>query len=231
MDLISFFKGKEDELLNRYKQLRERGRALNHLLVEQLPKAAIHECAKKLGLLKGATLVLGNEDELSVLFDYCLYTHRRGGKNVIDRYLETSPPPATSDEMLLLKAMSNSYYSLFLVEDVQTGKGATLRDLLRDKTLFLMDIGMGQSAVPGLMFAGRVLPLADFHMSSGAVIPLQGEGVRQEVMLILKKFLQHKKEGDVLFSPGQEAAFSAQIIRALLRAGALDTLMYRDIES
>jgi hypothetical protein len=144
MSLMASFK-KDNELLNRYKWLREVGRNLNHRLAEQLPKRALSECRKKLGLLKGNTLVLSNEDELCVLFDYCLYNYQRGGKNVINRYLETSPPPATSDKMILLKAMSDSYYSLFLVEDIQTGKGTTLRDLFRDKTLFLMDIGWGEA--------------------------------------------------------------------------------------
>ncbi len=229
--LSAFFKGKEDPVLNRYKQLRARGRALNDLLIKQLPKTAIRECAKKLGLLEGKTLVLDSEHELSVLFDYCLYTHRRGNKTVIDRYLAQAPPAVLSEEdMRLLNAMSNAYYSLFVVDAVQTDKGVTLHDLLRDKTFFLMDTGFGQSARPGLMLAGRVLPLADFAMSSGAFIPLQGTAVRHQVESILKKFQKHKKVGDVVFSPAQEAAFSAQVIRGLLRAGAFDMLMYRDVE-
>ena len=231
MGLIAFFEGKEDPVLNRYKELRARGRALNDRLIKQLPKTAIRECAKKLGLLEGKTLVLDSEHELSVLFDYCLYSHRRGNKTVIDRYLEHAPPAVPSEEdMRLLNAMSNAYYSLFLVDAVQTDKGATLHDLLRDKTFFLMDTGLGQSVRPELMLAGRVLSLADFAMNSGAFIPLQGTAVKQEVGSIVKKFQKHKKAGDVVFSPAQEGAFSAQIIRVLLRAGAFDRLMFRDIE-
>lgn len=229
MDLMAFFK-RDDELLNRYQRLRETGRNLNHRLVKQLPKAALSECGKKLGILKGKTLVFGDEHELSVLFDYCLYNYRRNGKSVIDRHLELSPPPAISDERLLVEAMSHSYYSLFLVEDIQTDKGATLRDLLCDETLCLIDIGIGQSARPGMILAGRVLPLADFHMTSGALIPVQGQEMRRQVMLIVQKFLKNKKAGEVLFSPSHEAAFSAQIIRTLLRAGALDTTVYRGTE-
>jgi hypothetical protein len=233
MNLLSFFKGfKDNGQLNRYKRLREVGRNLNNILVERLPKAAIQECGKKLGLLKGHTFVLGSEDELSVLFDYCLYNYRQGGKNSIERYLEHSPPPALSDEMILLQGMVNSYYSVFLVEDIQKGRGATLRDMLRDTTLSLLDIGIGKSGRPGMVFAGRVLPLADFHMTSGAFILLRRALVEKTVMPILKKFLPLKKpEGDFRFSPSQEASLSTQIIRAALRAGALDNMRYRDIES
>lgn len=232
MSLLSFIAGNEDEVLERYKELRERGRELNDLLIKQLTKTAILECAKKLGLREGKTLVLDSEDELSVLFDYCLYSHRLSGKSTIDRYLESAPPSTLlDDERLLLKAMSDSYYSLFLVDAVEAGKGGTLRDLVRDETLFLMDIGLGQSARSGLMLAGRVLPLPDFNMSSGALIPVEGDEVRQQVTFILKKFIKHKKPGGVVLSPGQEAAFSAQIIRVLLRAGLFDNIRYREIES
>ncbi|MGF1614811.1 MAG: hypothetical protein ACFCVA_13125 [Gammaproteobacteria bacterium] len=230
MSLLSFIAGSEDEVLKRYKRLRERGRELNDLLIKQLTKTAIRECAKKLGLLEGKTLVLDREDELSVLFDYCLYSHRLSGKNTIDRYLESSSTFALlDDERLLLKAMADSYYSLFLVDAVQPGKGGILSDLLRDETLFLMDIGLGQSARPGLMLAGRVLRLPDFNMTSGALIPVEGDDVRQQVALILKNFLKHKDPGDVVLSPGQEAAFSAQVIRALLRSGLFDRIRYKEI--
>ena len=229
MNLISLFKN--DELLSRYKRLREVGRNLNSHLVTLVPKAALLECGKKLGLVQGKTLALDNEEELSILFDYCLYNYRRGGKNIIERYLETSPTLATEDEMILLKAKLNSYYSLFSVEEVHQGRGATLRDILRDKTLLLMDLGIGTSAIPGMLFAGRVIPLADFHMTTGTFIPVSDKRlVEKAIMPIVKKFLRHgKPTDDSIFSPGQKAALVAQIIRVLLRAGSLDRMMYQDI--
>lgn len=229
MNLIPLFK--DDELLNRYRRLREVGRNLNNHLVTLVPKAALLECGKKLGLVQGKTLVLDNEEELSILFDYCLYNYRHGGKNIIERYLETSPTLATEDEMILLKGKLDSYYSLFSVEEVHQGRGATLRDILRNKTLLLMDLGIGKSAVPGLLFAGRVVPLADFHMTTGTFIPVSDKRlVEKAIMPIVNKFLRHNKPtDDSIFSPGQEAALAAQIIRVLLRAGSLDKMIYQDI--
>lgn len=229
MNLISLFK--DDELLNRYKRLREVGRNLNNHLVTLVPRAALLECGKKLGLVQGKALVLDDEEELSILFDYCLHNYRRGGKNIIERYLETSPTLATADEMILLKGKLSSYYSLFSIEEVHQGRGATLRDILRNKTLLLMDLGIGKSAVPGLLFAGRVIPLADFHMTTGTFIPVSNKGlIEKEIMSIVNKFLRHSKQaGDSIFSPGQEAALAAQIIRVLLRAGSLDRMIYQDI--
>jgi hypothetical protein len=127
--------------------------------------------------------------------------------------------------------MLNSYYSLFSIEEIHQGRGATLRNILRDKTLFLMDLGIGKSAVPGMLFAGRVIPLADFHMTTGTFIPVSDKRlVEKAIMPIVNKFLRHgKPTGDSMFSPGQEAALAAQIIRVLLRAGSLDRMMYQDI--
>jgi hypothetical protein len=101
MGLISFLKDKEN--LEEYKRLRVAGRGLSLRIIEKLPKPAVQECAKKLGLLKGKTLVLGSEDELSVLFDYCLYNYRKGGKTAIQRFMEESPPPPDSEQRLSLE--------------------------------------------------------------------------------------------------------------------------------
>ncbi len=175
-------------------------------------------------------LVLDNEDELTVLFDYCLHNYRRADKNIIERYLETSPPPASSDEMLVLQGKLKSYYSVFSVKEVRKGKGATLLDVIKNKEILLMDIGIGQSAVPGLVFAGRIVPVEDFYMTTGTFLPVSNKQVLEKgIIPVFNKFLRHKQAGEVNFSPAQEAALSAQIIRLLLRAGALDKMMYRDI--
>ncbi|MFZ4702191.1 MAG: hypothetical protein ACOYMG_19285, partial [Candidatus Methylumidiphilus sp.] len=71
--------GFNQERIDRYKQLRAIGRDLNMILVKQLPKAAVAECGKKLGIYKAGTLILNNDDEIAILFDYCLYHYRRGG--------------------------------------------------------------------------------------------------------------------------------------------------------
>ncbi|HIE00433.1 MAG TPA: hypothetical protein EYP59_09110 [Thiotrichaceae bacterium] len=206
-----------------YKHIREVGRNLNSEIITQLSKSDITECGKKLGIVKNKTLQLSNEEELSVLFDYCLYSYRQGGKNPIERYIENTPPSENSDDLRLLQAMSQSYYSMFTIEEVYPEQGATIRDRLRNNQLFLMDIGIGKGGMPGMLFAGRVLPFADFYMSSGAIIPLQDKGLIEEIMLIVKKFMKHKKqEGNLLFSPAHEAAFSAQIIRAVLRTWAFE---------
>ena len=77
----------QEGLVERYKQLRSVSRKLNLTLIKQLPKVAVPECGKKLGIFKAGTLTLNNDDEIAILYDYCLHHYRRGGKNTIERYL------------------------------------------------------------------------------------------------------------------------------------------------
>jgi hypothetical protein len=56
-------------LVQDYRRSRKIAMKLNHRLVETLGKDVMDEGGRKLGILKEGTLVLGSEDELSVLMD------------------------------------------------------------------------------------------------------------------------------------------------------------------
>lgn len=135
-------------VLARYKQLRQVGLALNNKLVATLSKDVLHEGGKQLGILKNNTLVFDTEDEVAVLMDYCLHDVRRKGMNAIDRFLAESPPPAGSDEMLMLKAKQQAWYSLFQVTAIERGLGVHVRDLLCDEPQLIVDVGFSQTHIP-----------------------------------------------------------------------------------
>lgn len=219
-----------NDVLDRYKRFREAGRNLNLTLVKQLPKDAVPECGKKLGISKAGTLILNNDDEIAVLFDYCLYHYRRGNKTVIERYLE-SPPAADSLEMALLQAMLQARFSAFMIMKITPRQGAVLRDLVQGDTLDLADIGVSETGAPGTVLVGRLLPLPDFYMSSGALIPLPEPVYQEHLLPVVKKFMpdgpsaQHRP-----MSATQTAAYVAQMIRVALHAGGADNVFYSDIE-
>ena len=85
MNLVSF--SQDQQALAEYKSLRAKSRHLNSTLTKLLPKSAIMDGAKRLGLRKGKLLTFGEEDEISILLDYCLYSFRRGGKTIIEGIL------------------------------------------------------------------------------------------------------------------------------------------------
>ncbi|QSA96302.1 hypothetical protein [Methylococcus sp. EFPC2] len=222
---------RRSERAGRYQQLRKAGRELNAVLAKQVPKTAIGECGKKLGIYKAGNLILNNDDEIAILFDYAIHHYRRGGKTVIERYLEQSPPEPGSDAATLLQAMQQSRYSVFRVVEIEPNQGARLHDLLRGDSLDLMDLGLAATGTPGVVLAGMVLPLDDFHISSGSLIPLP-EGVFEEKILpVADKFMAADADGTrPVLSPAQAASFAAQVIRIALYAGGEDNTFYTDIE-
>ena len=235
MKWFSFFKSKPrqdiEERIDRYKEWRAAGRDLNLALIKQLPQAALPECGKKVGLVKAGTLILNNDDEIAVLYDYCLHHYLRGGKNAIERYLENTPPPSESREATLLNAMLDSRYSVFKVLEIRPHQGASLLDLVRGDTLGLMDISVSETGEPGLVLSGRILRLEDFHLSSGTLIPLPEPVFDDKIKPILRKFLKSDEPGEKpQMSPGQQAAFTAEILRVSLHAGGEDNVFYTDME-
>lgn len=177
------------EILARYKHLRAIGRQLNDKLVKRLGKDVLDEAGKKLGILQGGTLVFNFEDETSVLMDYCLYDVRRKGHNAVEQYLLDALPDPESDEMACLRAMQHPVYSVFLVESVLSGFGVTVRDLLSNKTIVIVDIGFGDTAEAGVLFASRLLFHEGFAMTTGAALPigLPPEDQRESISKMLAK--------------------------------------------
>ena len=219
------------ELLDRYRHFRSVGRELNLTLVKQLPKVAVPECGKKLGLYKAGTLILNNDDEIAILYDYCLYHYRRGGKNAIERYMNNSPPEPDSTEMAILVAMMASYHSTFKVIDIHPHLGVSLQDFLSNNIINLIDISLSETGFPGLVVTGRILPFVDFHMSSGTLIPLPESVYQEKIIPIIQKFTRNDEAGTkAKLSVGLEAALTAELIRVSLQAGGADNTFYTDIE-
>lgn len=224
------FSVEDEELLRTYKRIRNVQKALNADLVSRLPKNTVLESAKRLGLTRGKAMIFNSVHESTVLFDYCLYSARTGGKTPVEWYAAKTPPPPDSDEMTVFRAMLDSYFFIFTVRRVYKGRGISLYNLQKDKEILLMDIGFGETAVPNMLLAGRILSFQDFHMSAGAFLPLSDKPVMDAVMPIVDKWLlDHPEWGRTKPSPGLEANVSAQIIRAALRAGAMDSVEYQEM--
>lgn len=231
--LLSLFRrsrNEDDEArLERYKQCRALGRRYNLTLIKLLPPPALPECAKKLGLYKAGTLILNQDDEIAIAYDYCLHHYRRAGKTVIDRALETSPPAPGTLEAAYLQTMVQARFSLFRVMDIRPHRGARLLDLVTQEPVDLLDIGLSSTGLPDMIVAGRLLCFEDFTMSSGTLIPIPGPVFESRIQPVIRKFLPGDTAARPRPSPAQQAAFEAQILRIALHAGE-DTSFFTDIE-
>jgi hypothetical protein len=216
------------EFLPRYLRLREVGRSVASALVKRLPKDVLDEGGTRLGILRGGVLVFDSEDEMAVLMDFCIHDIRRHGRNAVEAYLEEAPYPPDSDEMIFLQGLKDAYYSLFLIEAAEPGIGVQVRDAARGGTTFIMDVGFGRSAVPGLILATRILSPENFAMTTGAGLPL-GPIPEQGRAAWLKQFADIWKV-DALGPPSKEQAsnMAATIIKASLQKGAASSVVYED---
>jgi len=174
------------ELVEKYKRFREVNREFNNILTRKVSKNAIHNCGIKLGIMRGDTLVFEDEQEMDVLIDYCIYDYYENGQNAVSRYMSESPPSPGSDEYVVLKAMSEAFYTLVQIEQILKGVGVQADDLFGERRYLLTDTGLGKTGVKGLVIATRLLPFADFVMTSGAPLPIDPE-VTEEILDFIKQ--------------------------------------------
>jgi hypothetical protein len=68
--------------------------------------------------------------------------------------------------------MQQAFYSVFMVEQAERGLGIAARDLVSDKSVVIVDLGLGSTAKRGLLLAGRAMPFDEYYMTTGAALPL-----------------------------------------------------------
>lgn len=148
-------------------------------------------------------------------------------------------PTAESDEYLVLKAMSESYYSIIQVEDIVEGVGIRAHDTLRDKRFLLVDMGFSRTALEGLVIAARLIPFEDFVMTSGAALPVDADTLIKITDLLMQRFVggpdkcrdfSVKQKARRAAHSAQQADLAATIIRLCLEADASSRIAYEDAE-
>jgi len=178
MDLFGFCKASSPQpkvfkdIVAQYQQLRPIRLRLNDELVHRLSRDVLDDGAKRIGIFHDGTFVFENEDETSVLMDYCIYNVYRKGRNAVEQYLCDCPPDPDSDEMACLRAMQHGTYALVAVLRVEPGVGCHVRNLFTEETRLLVDIGLSKTAQPGTVIATRLLDFGGFVAAGGAALPL-----------------------------------------------------------
>ena len=219
------------KLVARYKELRKIMCDLqNDTLLKYVSKRALDVCGKKLGILQNNTFVLDDMDQIGVVMDYCIYDYREDGINAVSQYIADSQLDPDSDEYTVVNAMSESFYMLVQVENTMPGVGAIVNDLMGDRQFLLIDLGMGRTAVKGMVIATRLLPFEGFMTTSGAALPVNMETLEE----IFDYAFQHygTEDGEYIeVDIRQKADLTAAIIRMCLEANASEHIRYEDVEN
>jgi hypothetical protein len=224
-------KSSDGDLVDRYKNLRQAARDLNLALIRDLPRQAVPECGKKLGLYKAGTLILNHDDEIAILYDFCLHHYRRAGKTAVERAMEQPFQESDPTQLALLAAMGESIFSVYALESVRPRRGAALRDLIYDRNVEIVDLALSETGQPGSLLAGRLICVGGIVMSSGTMIPVAPEHFEKHILPIVGKFFHGSEARKTeMLSPAQQAALESQILRTALRMGGETTSFYTDME-
>ena len=215
-------------LVDRYAEYRRIAWKLNNeVLPKSLSKSVLGAAGRQLGMLRKNTLVLGNEDELGLLMDYSIHDCREKGGNAVSRYRAEVHLDPDSDEYAVVKAMSESFYTLIEAVEVLPGVGVRVADLWADREYLLIDMGFSKTARKGLVLATRILPFAEFVTTSGAALPVDAQTLRDIRDTVVPR---HKiaQDGKCSLANGRRKAadLTAAIIRLCLESGASDRIQY-----
>jgi len=161
-----------EEVLTRYRALREISKRHQTEAVRFVPHSALLDQARRIRLAIGQTLVAESLDELTLAFDLALYTAPPGRSRGIERYARAAAVPTGSDDEAVLQAMCQARFLIWQVERRHEMAGLIVQDLMREESLWLVDEGLEQTAAEGLSFAMRVITPETFAMTCGVIVPI-----------------------------------------------------------
>jgi hypothetical protein len=202
---------------DRYRTLRAVASRHQNAAVAKVSKTAMNRGATDMGLLDGKTMLLETDQELTILFDHLIYDRVSRGKTPMQRYLDKLPETDDADEALVRGGMSRQVLTLFEIEKVEHGTGLLGRDLLRDRTHFVVDELLSISASPGQTLVLRLLDLGDWFIASGAGFPITSELAAE-----LRELPVPDPE-----TPKDREALAAKIIAAGFESGCTGAVEFR----
>ena len=97
------------------------------------------------------------------------------------------------DEYAVVRAMSESFYTLVRVMEALPRVGVRVLDLWADQEYLLIDMGFSRTARRGLVLATRILPFGEFVTTSGAALPVDGPTLQQIQDSVLPNTKLHRR--------------------------------------
>jgi hypothetical protein len=212
----------DDNLLEAYISYRNISRVLVNKISDLLPKKAILDCGKRLGIVKKKTLLLNNENDFAILWDFCLFHYYVNGKTAIDRYILVHKGSLTFLETEVALTMQTAEFALLVIENTLPNGKVLVKNLLGSgETELLMDRGISLSGKAGLMLASTILRFPKFIMTTGAALPVL---TNSEELELLKSSYKSQNA----FRKQDKAKFIAKFIKFSLEAEASEFIKYEE---
>jgi hypothetical protein len=213
-----------DEVLARYRQLREISLQLHDEILARIPVDALLQQARRLGLTRGKRLILDDVDELNYAYDLAIHTAPPQRSRAIDRYARSARFAAGSDEAIMLEAMRAARFSILSIKRRHETAGLIATDLLRHSEVWLVDMGLEISMSEGDVIATRLCTPERFSMTDGVFVPFDAKLV-EDIAAEMPRRLGGIP-ADVL---SDNRHFAETVYRAALASGVMDRMKYLDL--
>jgi hypothetical protein len=211
-----------EEVLTRYRRLREISKRHQTEAVRYVPHSALLDQARRIGLAVGKTLVAESMDELTLAFDLALYTAPPGRSRGIERYARSAAVAAGSDDEVVLQAMRQARFSVWQVERRHEAVGLVVQDLMRENSLWLVDESLEQTAPEGMSVAMRVIMPETFAMTCGVIVPIDAMLLDEVFEEVLGRI---RGEADAI---ANDRRFATTIYRMTVLEGLMDQVGFVD---
>jgi len=213
-----------DEVLARYRRLREISVQHHHEALGYISGDAMLHQARRLGLARGKTLILDDMDEMNYVYDLAIHTAPAGRSRAIDRYARSARLTAGSDAALVLDAMRTARFSILVMERRHESAGLVATDLFRRTEVWVVDIGLESSLPDGEIIATRLFTPERFAMTAGVQVPFD-LGTIEDLCAELPNSL---RDIDLTALVG-DRRFAEVIYRVALANGVMNRVRYQDL--
>lgn len=158
-------------VLNSYLHRRAVAIRLSNLLVQSLSAKTLRHAASELNMMIDDAIVIDSEMVQDILMDFAIHSCRINGRSTARLFYDTQGPHDHEDREVL-QSMTRGYYSFFRVLETERALGLWAWDILQDKQVYIVDIGLGTSVSRNSILASRVFPFDDYLITGGASLPI-----------------------------------------------------------
>lgn len=217
------------ERWEQYQQVRAAGRELVNRMAETISPAHVRIAARLLGMEHNGVLTTGNGPGLAILADFMHHEVVVEGMTLVEKYIHDHPPAAGSLDEAILQSMRKGIYTILRLDEPLEHNNWRAQDLFFEQSLILVDRGFGETGQAGMLMAGRLLPVGDYYMTAGAMLPLEPVTVirlTRSLAPIIGRVGPQTKEKMQRMSRQKHAEMVAHIARQAMEAGGLEAVDY-----
>jgi hypothetical protein len=215
------------DILARYRRLRQISKEQHEAVLDIIAPNILLDWARQLDLTVGRTVVLENDNEMTLPEDLAIYLPRLGHSHPLERYAQLARFAPGSNEAIVLAAMRQARFSLWRIERRHPTTGLILRDLLRGEETWLVDEAMEKNAPLGVEMAARFLQPETFAMTARIIVPILPDLMpRPELMdeVLTRAPALKRLQGDVL---ARDPRFAIGIYRAAVATRAMERVRFK----